>query len=86
MLNNNTMEYLSTELLIAEQVNKVLLDLGLDIPKEIPIRLIYNKIANIVIQDVRITFEDVANRCENEKDKILVLLTNEQLYGKYGKL
>lgn len=86
MLDNNIVKHLSTELLIAERVNKLLLDLGLNIPKEIPMRLIYDEIANIIIQDVYATFEDVASKCENEKDKILVLLTNEQLYGKYGKL
>jgi hypothetical protein len=86
MLDNNTMEYLCTEFLAAKQVNKLLLDLGLDVAKELPLRLICEEVANIVIQDVHATFEDVANKCENEKDKILVLLTNEQLYGKYGKL
>ena len=86
MLDKNTIEYLSTELFIAERINKVLLDLGLNVSKELPVQLICDEITNIVVQDVHATFEDVANKCENEKDKILVLLTNEQLYGKYGKL
>ena len=86
MLDNNTMEYLSTELLAAERVNKLFLDLGLNIPKEIPIRIIYDEIANIIIQDVHATLEDIASQCENEQDKTLVLVTNEQLYGKYVKL
>lgn len=86
MLDNDTMKCLSAELLVAERVNRLLLDLGFDISTELPIRLIYNEIADIVIQDIYATFKDVANKCENEKDKILILLTNEQLYGKYGKL
>jgi hypothetical protein len=86
MLDNNTMEHLSIEFLAAERVNKLFLDLGLNVPRELPIRIICNEIANIVIQDVHATFEEVANKCENEKDKALVLITNEQLYGKYGKL
>lgn len=80
------MEYLSAELLVTERVNKLFLDLGLNAPKELPIQIIYNEIANIVIQDVYATFENVASKCENENDKTLVLATNEQLYCKYGKL
>ena len=86
MLDNNTMEYLSAEFLTDERVNKLFLDLGLNVPKELPVRIIYDEIANIIIQDVHTTFEDIASKCENENDKTLVLATNEQLYGKYGKL
>ena len=85
MLDKNIINNLKQEYDDMTKCENILRSLGLN-PVNISFDHICEKISNIIMQDIFKTLVSEIEKLETEQDKLIITLTVEQLYSKYGDL